>query len=94
MDTTRFLPALISAVVMLIVFGSMGLLALSWTESVPMRLWIRRGLFVLFLLAIGGPFIYWLATWGVEGSPRSAIDRSMQQQQNAELRQRIQNGGH
>jgi hypothetical protein len=94
MDTTRFLPALISAVVMLIVFGSMGLLALSWTESVPVRLWIKRALLVLVLLAVGGPFIYWLATLGVEGAPRSAIDRSMQQQQNAELRQRIQNGGH
>ena len=94
MDANTYLPVLISALVMLIVFGSIGLLALNWTASAYARLWIRRALFVLLLVAVGGPFIYWFATWGVEGVPRHAIDRSMQQKQADELRQRVQNGGH
>jgi hypothetical protein len=94
MDVNRYLPALISAVVTLIVFGSVGLLALNWVTSARQRLWIKRALLVLALIALGGPAIYWLTTWAVERPPRHAIDRSMQQKQQNELRQRIQKGGH
>ena len=94
MDLNRYLPALIPAVLALVVFGTVGLVALSWTNSVVTRMWIRRALFVLVLVAIGGPLVYWIATWGVEGTPRRTIDRSLQQQQQQELRQRTQHGGH
>ena len=94
MDLNRYLPALIPAVLALVVFGTAGLIALSWTNSVVMRLWIRRALFLLVLACFGGPFVYWIATWGVEGMPRRTIDRSLQQQQQEELRQRLQHGGH
>ena len=94
MDLNRYLPSLIPAVLALVVFGTAGLIALNVTQSVTMRLWIRRALFVLVLVTIGGPLVYWIATWGVEGTPRRTIDRSLQQQQQQELHQRIQHGGH
>jgi uncharacterized SAM-binding protein YcdF (DUF218 family) len=93
-DVNRLLPALMTAAVALIVFGAIGLVALSWTKSAAARLWIRRALLVLVLLAVGAPFLYWFMSIGVEGTPRHEIDRSLQQQQQEELHQRIHKGGH
>jgi hypothetical protein len=93
-DLTRFLPVLITATVTLLVLGTAGLLALNWTKSAVIRVWIKRAMLVLLLLTVGAPLIYWFMTWGVEGTPRHAIDRSLQQKQQDELRQRIQKGGH
>ena len=94
MDLNRFLPALVSAVIILFVFGAIGLLALNWTNSPRARLWIKRALLVLVLVVVGGPLVYWFATWSVEGTARHAIDRSMQQKQQDDLRKRLQEGGH
>jgi len=93
-DLNRFLPALITAVILLLVFGTLGLLALNWTSSAQARLWIKRALFVLLLACVGGPLVYWIATWGVEGTSRHAIDRSMQDRQQDDLHKRVQEGGH
>lgn len=93
-DVNRFLPVLITATVALIVFGAVGLMALSWTKSAGMRLLIKRAMLVLLLLAAGAPLLYWFMTVGVEGTPRHEIDRSLQQQQQDELHQRIHKGGH
>jgi hypothetical protein len=94
MDMNRYLPALVSAVVALIVFGAIGLVALNWATSERQRLLIRRALLVLVLVTVGGPLIYWLSTWAVEGGQRHTVDRGMQQKQQDELRQRINKGGH
>jgi hypothetical protein len=94
MDINRYLPVLVSAAVTLIVFGAIGLLALNWSTSAGQRLWIRRALLVLVLVTVGGPVIYWFATWAVEGTQRHTIDRSLQQQQQDELHQRVHKGGH
>ncbi len=93
-DLNRFLPALIPAVIALFVLGTIGLLALNWTRSAQVKLWIKRALFVLVLVTIGGPLVYWFATWGVEGTSRHAIDRSLQQKEQDDLYKRVQEGGH
>jgi hypothetical protein len=85
---------MMTAAVALFVFGAIGLVALSWTKSAATRLWIRRALLVLVMLAVGAPLLYWFTTFGVESAPRHEIDRSLQRQQQGELRQRIQKGGH
>jgi hypothetical protein len=93
-DLNRLLPALIPAVIALFVLGTLGLLLLNWVSSAQVRLWIKRALLLLVLLVIGGPLVYWFATWGVEGTPRHAIDRSMQQKKQDDLQKRVQTGGH
>ena len=94
MDLNRYLPALVPAVLLLIVLAAIGFFALRWTDSARARLWIKRTLIVLATVAVGGPMLYWIATWAVEGTPRRTIDRSMQQQQMDELHKRVHQGGH
>lgn len=94
MDLNRLLPALIPAAIALFVLGTIGLLALNWASSAQERLWIKRALIVLVVVSVGGPLIYWFATWGVEGTSRNAIDRSLQQKQQDDLNRRLQEGGH
>ena len=94
MDLNRYLPAVVSAVVLLAVFGTLGLLALGWVRDDEAKRWIRRALLLLLLACVGGPFIYIFATRAVEGPSRHDVDRSLQAEQQKELQQRIQNGGH
>lgn len=94
MDVNRFLPALLPSVAALVVLGAAGLIALNWTTSPEGRLWIRRALLVLVLVTVIGPFVFWFMTWGVESTPRHAIDRSLQQRQQDELQKRVREGGH
>lgn len=94
MDLNLYLPALVTGVIILFVFGTIGLLALNWTTSPQIRLWIRRALLVLVLVVVGGSLVYWFATFGVEGTSRHTIDRSLQQKQQDDLHKRVQEGGH
>ncbi|MBV8979216.1 MAG: hypothetical protein JO261_05315 [Alphaproteobacteria bacterium] len=94
MDLNRLLPALVGAVLALAALAVVGFFALRWTDSPRTRLWIRRVLIVLVVAALGGPVLYWFATWAVEGTPRHVIDRSMQHKQQDELHKRVQQGGH
>jgi undecaprenyl pyrophosphate phosphatase UppP len=94
MDLNSNLPVLVPAVVGLIVISAAALLALAWIKQPEARQLVRRAWIVMSVLLVGGVVIFWISTAMVEGSHRSAIDRSLQEKQEDELHQRLQNDGH
>ena len=94
MDYNTVLPVLVPGAIILIVVSVVAALALAWVKDGQIRQWVRRGWFATVVVLIAGSAIFWVASAMVEGPERSTVDRSLQQQQQDELSQRLSEGGH
>ena len=92
MDLNAFLPTLLPAAIGLIVVAVAAVLALSWVKQPEAQTLVRRAWLGLSLLIVLGVVVFAIAS-GV-GTHQPSVDRSLQQQQQDELHQRLQNGGH
>ena len=88
------LPVLVPAVITLIVISVAAGLVLAWNDRPQIRMLVSRAWIVGVVVILGGVGIFWISTAMVEGPKRATIPRTLQQQQQDELRQRIQKGGH
>ncbi len=93
MDLNSSLPALVPAVIALIVVSVAAGLALAWDRQPQFQLFVRRAWLLAVIVIIGGVAIFWIAT-ALVGSKHPTVSRSLQQQQQDELRERLKNGGH
>ena len=94
MDYNTALPVLVPGAIILIIVSVVAALALAWVKDGQIRRWVRRGWLATVVVLIAGGAIFWAASAMVEGPERSAVDRSLQQQQQDELHQRLGEGGH
>jgi hypothetical protein len=93
MDLNASLPALVPAVIALIVVSVGAVLALAWDRQPQFQTLVRRIWLVAAIVIVGGVAIFWISTVLV-GSKHPTVSRSLQQQQQDELRERLQKGGH
>ena len=91
MMPTSLLPALITAVIVLIVASVVAGLALFWTSEPRARQTIGRLWIVVVIFTVLGLAIFWIASAMVG---HGVVDRGMQQQQQHELEKRLEKGGH
>ena len=94
MEFNASLPVLVPAIIGLIVVSAAAAFGLAWTKQPEVRRWIRRAWIVAAVVLVGGIAIFWISTAMVQGPPRATVERAMQEQQQEELRQRAQQGGH
>ena len=94
MDYNAVLPVLVPGVITLVVVSVAAAFALAWVKDAQVRLWVRRGWLAAVVALFAGGAIFWVASAMVEGPERSTVDRSLQQQQQDELHQRLGEGGH
>src|SRR5262245_46947450 len=94
MDYNTVLPVLVPGAIILIIVSVVAALALAWVRDGQIRQWVRRGWLAAVIVLIAGDAIFWVASAMVEGPERSTVDRSLQQQQQDELNQRLSEGGH
>ena len=93
MGLNSSLPALVPAVIAFVVISVAAGLTLAWNGRPQIRLLVRRVWLVATIVLVGGVAIFWLST-AMVGTHRPTVTRSLQQQQQDELRQRLKNGGH
>jgi len=93
MGLNSSLPALVPAVTVFIVISIAAGLTLAWNSRPQVQLIVRRAWLVATIVLVGGVAIFWLST-AIVGTHRPTVSRSLQQQQQDELRQRLKNGGH
>jgi phage-related minor tail protein len=94
MGLNSLLPALVPAVIALVVVSVLAAFALAWDRGPDMRLIVRRAWVLASTFIILSVAIFWIATAMVEGPRRATIDRSLQQHQQDELQRRLRHGGH
>lgn len=92
MDMNAFLPTLVPAAIGLTVVAVAAVLALSWVKQPEAQILVRRAWLGLSVLIVLGVVVFAIAS--SVGTHRPSVDRSLQQQQQDELHQRVQNGGH
>lgn len=88
------LPALVPAVIALIVLSIGAALVLVFNEQPEVRRIVRTTWAVGVALIVSGAAIFWLATAMVQGPKRAVVDRNLQKAQQDELHQRLSHGGH
>ena len=93
MDLNAILPALVPAIIALIVVSACAGLALAWDRQPQFQILVRRTWLVAAIVIVGGVAIFWIAT-ALVGSKHPTVSRSLQQQQQDELRERLKKGGH
>jgi Na+/melibiose symporter-like transporter len=94
MEYNSNLPALTPAVIALIVISIAAGLSLAWNRQARFRRFVIRAWIGAAVIIVGGAVVFWISTVMVEGPRRATIDRSLQQHQQDELRERMQKGGH
>ena len=93
MEPSAILPVLVSAVIVVLVASGAAILALWWEKRPAFRQVISRVWIVVTALSALAVLVFWIST-AMTGSKSPTVDRSLQQKQNAELRHRLQGGGH
>lgn len=93
MDLNSNLPALVPMVIALIVVSLAAVLVLATNKQPEIQKIVRRVWAGASVCIVAGAAIFWLSGAFV-GTSRPSVDRSLQNQQKNELRQRLQNGGH
>jgi uncharacterized membrane-anchored protein len=94
MEFNSNLPALVPAVIALVVVSVGAGLALAWNRQAQFRKYVIRAWIGAAVVIVGAVVVFWIATALVEGPRRAPIDRSLQERQQQELRERVQKGGH
>jgi hypothetical protein len=94
MEVNSNLPVLVPAVTVLIVASVAAGLALAWNRQARFQRLVRRLWLATVIITLAGAVIFWVSTALIEGPSRAPVDRSLQVQQQDELRQRLQKGGH
>jgi hypothetical protein len=94
MEVNSNLPVLVPAVISLFVVSVAAVLALAWRREPDFGRLVRRVWVAAVVVIVGGAAVFWIATAMVEGPRRAPVDRSLQAQQQEELRARLQKGGH
>ena len=94
MELNAILPALVPAVITLIVVSVVAGLALAWTRQAEARRWIGRIWLAAAVLVVAGVVVFWVSTALVQGPHRTSVDRGLQDRQQQDLRRRLQDGGH
>ena len=93
MGPSSILPVLVTAVIVVLVASVAAAIALWWEKRPAFRQIISRVWIVVTVLSVLAVFVFWIST-AMTGSKSPTVDRSLQQKQNNELRQRLQGGGH
>ena len=94
MEFNSNLPVLVPAVIALFVVSVAAALALAWRREPSVRRLIGRAWITVAVVIVASAAVFWIATAMVEGPRRAAVNRSLQTQQQDELRARLQKGGH
>jgi len=93
MDLNANLPALVPAIITLVVVSVCAAFVLAWDRQPLIQTLVRRAWLLAAVVIVGGVAIFWLST-ALVGSRHPTVSRSLQQQQQDELRERLQKGGH
>ncbi|HKD22378.1 MAG TPA: hypothetical protein VKB71_10205 [Rhizomicrobium sp.] len=88
------LPVLVPAIITLIVISVAAGLVLAWNDRPQIRMLVSRAWIVGVVIIVSSVGIFWISTAMVEGPKRTMVPRTLQQQQQEELRQRLKEGGH
>jgi hypothetical protein len=92
MDLNAFLPTLVPAAMTFVVVSVAAMLALFWIKQPEAQTLVRRVWVGVSVLIVLGVAVFAIAN-GV-GAHEPSVDRSLQQQQQNELHNRLQTGGH
>lgn len=94
MEFNSNLPVLVPGVITFVVISVAAAFVLALNRRPEIRKLVGRVWLAISVAIVAGVAVFWISTAMVEGPPRSTIDRSLQDQQQRELHQRLQNGGH
>ena len=94
MELNSNLPVLVPAVIVLFIVSVAAAMALAWRRDPAFQRLVRRLWLAAAVVIVAGVAVFWIATAMVEGPRRAAVDRSLQAEQQDELRTRLQKGGH
>jgi Na+/H+-dicarboxylate symporter len=86
------LPAILPAMITFIVVSVLAVFALAWNKQPQIQELVRRTWLFVSVLALVGVAVFWISTTMVQ--PGATVDHRLQEQQQRELQQRLQNGGH
>jgi hypothetical protein len=87
------LPVIVPGMIVLIVISVAAALGLAWTKDAGAQVLIRRVWMALSAMVVVGVVVFYVSS-GMVATRAPTVDRSVQQQQQSDLQQRIQNGGH
>jgi len=87
------LAAVVPGMIVLIVVSVIAALALAWTKDAGAQQLIRRAWMAISAMVVTSVVIFWVSTHMVS-TQQPSVDRSLQHQQQDDLQQRIQHGGH
>jgi hypothetical protein len=93
MVPNSILPAIVPGIIILLAASVAAGLGLAWVKDAQAQQAIRRAWVGVLLLVVLGVAIFWISSAMVR-QPASTVDRNLQQQQQIELQQRNNNGGH
>ncbi|HUO99376.1 MAG TPA: hypothetical protein VMU01_11950 [Rhizomicrobium sp.] len=94
MGPNSMLPALVTALIVIIVASLGAGFALAWETRPRIRQLVRRLWLAVTVLSVAGVGIFWIGTAMVSRPGLTTVDRGMQTQQQGELHKRLQDGGH